>query len=305
MSRGEYEKAMEVAMNLNDPHLIEKMHFVTPGSNISNYAEDIAVVFGMIGEIKAALDKWDKYYIWSYNCGKTNGGDTYVFKTLQHHLETALKMDSNLRPLDGKRSMLSFEKSYFDGMHKCVWGFKMLTLWVLHPGMRRMKCLASMDCKKETTHMVELFFRLFNSALQDFTGNPNYVFNPAMVVTDEAGAIHQGLHNVFGHQFLDHISTCQWHFKKCAWWQIVHMWEDDQASFHETVNGICEASTAAEYEVLSALMDQICQCNHVIRWWNWWKVCRYHLVPGLRGFGWTGTNWAEIGQSKMKKNIHI
>ena len=52
-------------------------------------------------------------------------------------------------------------------------------------------------------------------------------------------------------------------------------------------------------------MDQICQCNHVIRWWNWWKVCRYHIVPGLRGFGWTGTNWAEIGQSKMKKNIHI
>ena len=32
---------------------------------------------------------------------------------------------------------------------------------------------------------------------------------------------------------------------------------------------------------------------------------RYHLVPALRGFGWMGTNWAEIGHSKMKKNVQI
>ena len=148
----------------------------------------------MIGDIKAELDKWDKYYVWAYNCGKTNGGDTFVFKTSQHHLETGLKMDAEMRPLDGKRSILSYEKSYFNGMHKWVHGFKTLTLWVHHPGMRRMKRLASMDCKRETKDMVSLFFQLFNSALQDFTGDPKYMFNPAMVVTDEAGAIHQGLH---------------------------------------------------------------------------------------------------------------
>ena len=34
---------------------------------------------------------------------------------------------------------------------------------------------------------------------------------------------------------------------------------------------------------------------------RWWKVRHYHLVPALRGFGWTGTNWAEPGQAKMKK----
>ena len=306
VSKGEYDKAMEVALNLNDPHLIERMRYITPGSrNISNYAEDIAVVFGMIGEIKAALDKWDKYYIWAYNCGKTNGGDTYVFKTSQHHLETALKMDASIRPLNGKRSILSFEKSYFDGMHKRVRGFKTLTLWVHHPGMRRMKRLASMDCKRETQDMVALFFRLFNSALQDFTGDANYTFNPAMLVTDEAGAIHQGLHDVFGHDFLDRISTCQWHFKKCAWRQLVHVKEDDRATFRATVNGLCKASTAAEYELLAQQMDRICKRNNIIRWWNWWKVRRYHLVPALRGFGWTGTNWAEIGQSKMKKHVRI
>ena len=29
------------------------------------------------------------------------------------------------------------------------------------------------------------------------------------------------------------------------------------------------------------------------------------MVPALRGFGWTGTNWAEIGHSKMKKNVRV
>ena len=53
------------------------------------------------------------------------------------------------------------------------------------------------------------------------------------------------------------------------------------------------------------MLDEICERNHVTRWWNWWKVCRYHLVPALHGWGWTATNWAEIGQSCMKKNHRI
>ena len=123
--------------------------------------------------------------------------------------------------------MLSYEKTYFNGMHKRVRGFKTLTLWVDHPGLRWMKCLASMDCKLGTKDMVALFFNCFNSALQDFTGDLNYIFNPIMLVTDEAGAIHNGLHEVFGHDFLDRISTFQWHFKCCTWRQLVHVHEDE------------------------------------------------------------------------------
>ena len=32
---------------------------------------------------------------------------------------------------------------------------------------------------------------------------------------------------------------------------------------------------------------------------------RYHLVPALRGFGWTGSNWAEIGHSMMKRHTKV
>ena len=259
LSTGQIDKAMEVARMLKDPHLIEKMHFLQPGGNISNYAEDIAMAFSCIGDIKKELDRYDKYFIWKYNCSKMNGGDTFIFKTSKHHLETALKMDPDKHPLSGKRSMLSYEKTYFDGMRRRVRGFKMLNLWVHHPGLRWMKCLASMDCKRETKDIVALFFNCFNSALQDFTGDLNYIFNPIMLVTDEAGAIHNGLHEVFGHDFLDRISTCQWHFKHCTWYQLVHVHEDDQATFRKTVNKLCQATTALEYELLAVTMDEICK----------------------------------------------
>ena len=42
-------------------------------------------------------------------------------------------MDINQTPLNGKVSMLAYEKSYFDAMHRRVKGFKTLTLWVPSP----------------------------------------------------------------------------------------------------------------------------------------------------------------------------
>ena len=71
------------------------------------------------------------------------------------------------------------------------------------------------------------------------------------------------------------------------------------------LSGICKARTAYEYELYVARLDEICKCNRVTRYWNWWKVWRYHLVPAMHGCGWTGTNWAEIGQSCMKPHNRI
>ena len=305
VGQGKILKAKEVAMAMNDTSRLEKMRYVTPGVQHTSNPEDIAVVFSLISDIKKQFDEYDKYLIYRIHCGKTSSGESYIFKTSKHHLETALKMDINQTPLNGKVSMLAYEKSYFDAMHRRVKGFKTLTLWVHHPGLRRMKRLASMEVERETAENVELFFTIFNDALREYTGDPHYVFNPAMFVSDEAGAIHQGMYRVFGDAFLEKISTCQWHFKRCAWWQIIHIDEDDRATFRYAVNGICKARTNHEYELLEGLLDDICQRNKIVRWWNWWKVRRYHLVPGLRGFGWTGTNWAELGQSKMKRKMRI
>ena len=71
------------------------------------------------------------------------------------------------------------------------------------------------------------------------------------------------------------------------------------------VNRICTASTVAEYKLYASGLEEICKRNKCFKWYNWWKARHFHLVPALRGFGWTGTNWAEIGHSMMKKNRKV
>ena len=97
--------------------------------------------------------------------------------------------------------MLAYEKLYFDAMHRRVHGFKTLTHWVHYPGLRRMKRLASMEVEWENADNVELFFNILNEALCKYTKDETYCFNPAMFVTDAAGAIHQGMYRVFGEGF--------------------------------------------------------------------------------------------------------
>ena len=126
----------------------------------------------------------------------------HVFKTSRYLLELATKMDATRKTVRGRPSILSLEKAFFDGMHSRCKGYKTLTLWTHHPGMRRMQHLATMECKKESTEMIEIFFRLFNEALANFVGDPNYKFNPSMICMDEAGANLQGLRRVFGDAFM-------------------------------------------------------------------------------------------------------
>ena len=147
--QGNIVKAKEVAMAMNDTTCLEKMRYVTPGVKTTNHPEDIAVVFSLISDIKEEFDEYDKYLIYRIHCGKTSGGESYNFKTSKHHLETALKMDINQMPLNGKVSMFAYEKTYFDAMHCRFKGFKTLTLWVHHPGLHRMKRLASMEVERE------------------------------------------------------------------------------------------------------------------------------------------------------------
>ena len=161
MSIGQLEKVKEVALLLDNRDELEKMRYSQPGGKTMHYCSTLTEAFEVLEKIMKELDKIDKYLIWSMNCGKTSDGDTYVFKTSQHHLEMALHMDASYKPLNGKVSILAYEKSYFDGMHRRVRGFKTLTLWLHHPGMRRMKRLASMDVLRENKEQVALFFSTF------------------------------------------------------------------------------------------------------------------------------------------------
>ena len=304
-AKGKLKQAVEMTREMDDTALLEKMRYASKDIKLTTGPEDEIEAFRNLAKIKEEADTIDTNLIYALNCGAINAGPTYVFKMSRYALDTAVKMDINRKPVKGKISLLSREKAFFNGMHSRCRGYKTLTLWTHHPGMRHMNRLATMECKREDTEMVSIFFRLFNEALAKHVGNENYKFNPLMICTDEAGAILQAIHNVFGKEYLNRIVSCQWHFKQCAHRQLPSIRADDQASFMFYVNRICTASTVAEYKLYASGLEEICRRKKCVKWYNWWKARCFHLVPALRGFGWMGTNWAEIGHSTMKKNRKV
>ena len=118
-------------------------------------------------------------------------------KTSEVCLEIALKMVGKIKIGDEELS-LTEEPTYFDGMHKHVKDFIMLTLWVLHPGMRMMNILAVMECPKEDTFNIVIFFKTFNKALGEYIGDTDYTWNPFLLMMDEKGANFEAIILVFG-----------------------------------------------------------------------------------------------------------
>ena len=61
------------------------------------------------------------------------------------------------------------------------------------------------------------FFDTFNKALQDYTGDAEYIWDPFLIMMDEKGANFEAIKYVFGHNFhVEKTVTCQFHFMNCA-----------------------------------------------------------------------------------------
>ena len=56
----------------------------------------------------------------------------------------ALDMD-----VDEEPNLLQMENAYFDATHTHVYGFKSLGLWLIHPAMKKILRLASMELQSE------------------------------------------------------------------------------------------------------------------------------------------------------------
>ena len=88
----------------------------------------------------------------------------------------------------GEQNPMQQEAAYFDGSHSRCVGFKTLGLFVLHPWMRCLVRLASMEVRTESTKNIAMFWKLFNEALSEATGKPGTIFNPYIIMVDENGA---------------------------------------------------------------------------------------------------------------------
>ena len=112
-------------------------------------------------------------------------------------------------------TFLQLENAYFDATHSHVQFFKSLGLWLIHPAMKKVLHLASMDIRSEHHKDIALFMTLFNKMLAEVKGDENDKFNPQYFVCDESGANYKALLLVYGEQFTSLCTKgCQWHFKQ-------------------------------------------------------------------------------------------
>ena len=121
---------------------------------------------------------------------------------------------------------------------------------------------------------------------------------------DEAGANIQGVRQAFGPEFVERIATCQWHFKQCAWKQLIHIDDGDRNTFVEMVHKICSAMTVHEYRLAARSLKKFVAVINAYDGTIGGKLAGIILFQ-LFGICWTGTNWAEIGHSSLRRNKRV
>ena len=94
--------------------------------------------FEAVGILKNSTDKHDPFLIYRINDSNFNDGPDLVFKSSR----ALLKMDQS-----GPPNPLQEQVVYFDGTHSRCVGFKTLGAFFLHPGMRMLLRIASMEVR--------------------------------------------------------------------------------------------------------------------------------------------------------------
>ena len=169
--------------------------------------------------------------------------------------QMALHMD-----VDGEPNILQTENAYFDATHTQVYGFKSLGLWLIHPAMKKILRLASMELRSENHKDIALFFSLFNEILSTVSGVPNYKFNPRYFVCDEAGANYKAITELYRAEFSAmRVKGCQWHFKSDVKNHVTKLVPEDQDTFVKTCYAMCDVTTVADYNHLKQVLDDLAE----------------------------------------------
>ena len=262
--------------------------------------------FDTVAELKKKTDEKDKYYI--YQLGNKKYGNTvdHVFKSSKKMAQMAIEMD-----VDREENILQLENAYFDATHSRVQNFKSLGMWLVHPAMKKILRLASMEIRSEHHEDIALFLTLFNKILAEVTGIPGYKFNPRYFVCDEARANYKAIALVYGEEFAaQRVKGCQWHFKSDVQKHIKHVRPVDQDRFVDTCFKMCEVTTVADYNCLKAILDEMSEESPEIKpFINYWHPRRSHVFRPFRGGGLPGVNLSEQANKSFKpsssKAMHL
>ena len=207
--------------------------------------------FNAVGIVKQKTDTKDEFYIYRINNSKCNDGRNYVFKSSRKMIELALKMD-----IDGDDNIMQTENAYFDATHSRVHGFKSFGLWVYHPSMWRILCLASMEIQSENSQDIAQFFKLFNELVMKVLKTEGKMFNPRFFMCDKGGANHEAIRIVYSDEFAKtRVVGCQWHFKNDASRIAKRIGPDMQEMFIALTKELCKVTTVAKYKILKSRQD--------------------------------------------------
>ena len=302
---GKFEDAKEVAEVFSDSRRVKIIRQdVLRGEQICepNSMEAVA-------EVKKGSDTIDPMHIYRINSSLMNNDPDYVFKTSRAILEIALLMDQ-----DGQKNSLQDELCFFDGAHSRVNNFVALAAWVLHPSMRMLFRLASMEVKSESHRTVELFWDMFNQCLRQVKKEVNnekeidhtYKFNPKGWMVDEAGSNFKGMEKVFGEEATLHkMKTCQWHFLHQAQTKA-KLTGDYEEEVLLACKRLCTVTTVLQYELIMKRLYEIAAIHPRFKpFLDWWDARRYHVFAVFRAFSLPGVNLAEIGNAAWKRSGKI
>ena len=197
---GDMDAAAEEAENWVDRRTAARqLQALTPTSGHDHNS------FDAVGIIKRKTDERDPYYIFRIGNKNLDGGCDYVFKSARKMAQIAIMMDQ-----DGPPNILQMENAYFDTTHTRVYGFKTFGLWLLHPAMKQILRLASMELRSENYIEIANFFIMFNNMLAQEKGEIGYKFNPRYFICDEGGANYKALRHVYGDEFVKtRVRGCQ------------------------------------------------------------------------------------------------
>ena len=303
----EVDRAFELCDAVSEADVLDKIKKMRKYPNKSLNRQDLLDSFSHISHIQCSLKKsaHDRFLIYEWDCDKMKEKGSYVFNTSKVSLEMALKMGGKIK-IGEQDSTLNEEPAFFDGMHRRVKNFVTLTMWVFHPGMRKMQILAVMECPREDTENIELFFRIFNKALCDYLDDDTYVWDPCLLMMDEKGANFEAVSRVFGENFRKTKTvTCQWHFRNCGERYITHLPMDVRLTFRRYCKELCRAHTIEHYRNASKSLVAMAEKHNFIGWWKFWSPRCSHIVPSLRGFNLPKMNLAEVGQSTMRGSRRV
>ena len=160
------------------------------------------VGFKAIKALKAYIDLQDPFLIPNINDSQHS-----IFKTSTSKIKIALEMY-----FEGDH-FLKDEYCHFDGNHKRVREFVMLTASVYHPLLQKQLVLATMNCKHGDSNYVAEFCRKFNEAFQK-VDKTKKKFWPWGWVTDMASANFNGLAIVYREDIRSRVKGCEFRFKQ-------------------------------------------------------------------------------------------